>query len=389
MENFIYDIPTKVYFGKQQIQHLGEIASECAKKVLLVYGGGSIKKNGIYQDAVAQLEQSNNEYFDLSGVEPNPRVETVRKGVALCREHQIDAVIAIGGGSCVDCAKVISAGVYYDGDVWDFTDNPNLITKTLPVIAIITLSATGSEMDGIAVISDMNKCEKKPIRNLLMRPKYAILDPTYTFTVSKYQTAAGAADILSHLMESYFSNQDAYMQKAVAEALMKTVIKYGPIAYEEPESYEARANLMWASTWAINDFLKYGNTVAWSVHAIEHQLSAFYDITHGIGLAILTPSWMKYIMNDKTIPDFAKFARNVWGIEEQDDKKAAYKGIEALQNFYACLNIPKTLQEVGIQSSEHFEVMAKQAVPYLNNNYYPLNQDDIVQIYKDCFQEGE
>ena len=289
MENFIYDIPTTVYFGKGQLHQLERIIREYGKRVLLVYGGGSIKRNGIYDEVVLQLQKAGREYVELGGVEPNPSLYTVEKGVAVCRREQVDVIVAIGGGSAIDCAKVVSAAICSDQTPWELVLHPKEIKRALPVIAVLTIAATGSEMDHIAVITNPETKEKIGTRNPLLRPKAAILDPTFTFSVSAYQTACGVADIMSHTMESYFAREEAELQDRFAEGILKVCIKYGPIVLQEPTHYEARANLMWAASWAINDMLKLGHMTQWSVHPMEHPLSAFYSVTHGEGLAILTP----------------------------------------------------------------------------------------------------
>lgn len=385
MENFIYDIPTKVFFGKGQITMLHTIIPDYGKHVLLVYGSGSIKRNGVYDQVLKEIYKAKAEVQELSGVEANPQIETVRKGVQLCEKFHIDMIIAVGGGSVIDCAKAIAASFGSGKDAWKLIEEPSNISEVLPVIAVSTMAATGSEMDGIAVISDYKKKEKRPLKHSLIRPKAAILDPVYTYSVSPVQTAAGISDIFSHLMETYFSKIEGYMQKRLCEGLMKTCIHNGLLAYNDGNNYEARANLMWTASWAINDFLKAGQSVTWSVHAIEHQLSAYYDITHGIGLAVLTPTWMEHILNESTISDFARFAREVWDVTEKDSWKAAQEGIKCLRAFFAKLQLPQTLQQTGICERTYFEEMAEKALPYLKGTYVPLTKEDIIRIYEKSF----
>lgn len=322
MQNFYYFIPTEVYFGKGQISHLGEALKQFGSRVLLVYGGGSVKKFGVYDAVMEEIKKAGLSVTELSGVEPNPRVTTVNKGATICKEQQIDVVLPVGGGSTIDCAKGIAAGAKYDGDAWDLVMNSSLITDALPIVAVLTVAATGSEMDEFGVISNMETNDKKGLASPLVKPKVSIMDPEYTYSVPKYHTAAGTADIMSHLFELYFKEVEdgAYMQKRMIEALLKTCIKYGPIACEKPDNYEARSNLMWASSWAINGFLKAGFAGAWSCHPMEHQLSAYYDVTHGVGLAILTPHWMRHILSDRTVDLFVEYGVNVWGIDKDLDK---------------------------------------------------------------------
>ena len=283
MNNFVYDIPTKVYFGKDQLTHLGEELKKYGKKVLLTYGGGSIKKTGLYDNVIAQIKTAGLEVYELSGIKPNPSIQSVRQGAQLCKEHGIEVVLAVGGGSTIDASKWIAAGACVEHDPWDFFVKWSPVEKALPVLSVLTLAATGSEMNGGGVISNEDTLDKKGRVEQILRPKVSFLDPTNTYTVSAYQTACGSADILSHVMEVYFHmDDDLYMLDCVMEGLMKTVIKYAPIAIKEPNNYEARANLMWASSWAINRFVNGGRQHAWSCHPMEHQLSAVYDITHGL-----------------------------------------------------------------------------------------------------------
>lgn len=383
MYNFDFHVPTAIHFGKGQITHLSELAGY-GKKVLLCYGGGSIKRNGIYGEATKILSDAGIEIFELSGVEPNPRIQTVRRGVELCRDNAIDMVLAIGGGSTIDCAKVVAAGARYEGDAWDLVIHPDLIKAALPIFSVLTLSATGSEMDAFAVISDMTKNEKWGTAAECLKPTMSVLDPTYTYTVSARQTAAGTADMMSHTFENYFSMDDgAYVQKRMAEALLKTMIHYGPIALAEPESYDARANLMWAASHAINGLVGEGCSPAWCVHPMEHELSAFYDITHGEGLAILTPAWMEHVLSEKTEKQFAAYGRNVWGLTGTDDAPVAREAIARTREFFTeTMHMPATLSEVGIADEEHFDVMAEKAANGCKGSYVPLTKEDIVEIFR-------
>lgn len=385
MDNFKFNAYTEMLFGKGQISNLSEVLNRYGKNVLLVYGGGSIKKNGIYDNIQELLKGFN--IIELSGVEPNPRIETVRRGVELCRENNIDVVLAVGGGSTIDCSKVIAAGHYYDGDAWDLVKTPSKIEKVLPIVTILTLAATGSEMNKNAVISKMDTNEKLGTAAWDMIPKTSILDPEYLYTLPAIQTAAGTADIMSHIFENYFKNtKDAFVQDKMAEGLLEACIKYCPIALKDPTNYEARANLMWASSMALNGLTGSGKAGAWSCHPMEHELSAHYDITHGVGLAILTPSWMRYILNDNTVDKFVEYATNVWHMPLKEDKFAlANEAIDATENFFKQCGIPMTLREVGIDDSK-FKEMAKAAVEHggLNYAYVPLNEEDVYKIFGMC-----
>ena len=385
MYNFKYDIGTKVYFGKDQIEQLPASVKEYGKKVLLCYGGGSIKRNGIYDTVTGLFKENGIEWVELSGIEPNPRHTTVNRGAAICRENHVDVVVAIGGGSTIDCAKAVAFAKFYDGDAWDIVTRKAKPTGFLPVIAVLTLSATGSEMDSFGVISNMDTNDKLGFSFPESRPVVAIMDPQYTFSVSKYQTASGSADIMSHTLETYFTPvKDAFLQDRFLEGILKTVIKYAPVALEEPENYEARANLMWASSWAINDMTGYGKKCPWTVHPMEHELSAYFDITHGVGLAILTPHWMEYVLSEDTVDKFVEYAVNVWNIPAGEDRfDTAHKGIEATRRFFfETLGIPSRLRDVGI-TEDKLEVMANKL--NLTNVYVPLTSEDVLKIYKASF----
>jgi hypothetical protein len=384
---FIYDIPTKVYFGENQLCHLGEELSQYGKKVLLLtYAEGPVKTSGLYDKAVSEIKASGLEIYELADVAPNPRVSSVNAGADLCKKEGIDVLLAIGGGSVIDCAKFISVAAFYDGDAWDISVGNVKAEKHLPVVSITTMAATGSEMDSSAVISNPETNQKVCSTFPQLQPRAAFMDPTNTFSVPAFQTASGSADILSHVMETYFDlHNDLYMLDTVMEGLMKTVIKYAPIALQEPDNYEARANLMWASTWAINGFLFGGKPLSWSCHPIEHELSAFYDITHGLGLAIITPRWMKYMLNEKTAYKFYQFGVNVFGIDASlPAMEVGEKAIQLVEKFfYETLGLKSTLTEVGIDET-HFSDMAKQAVA-LNDTehmFIPMTEDDIVEILK-------
>lgn len=383
MENFVYSVPTRIYFGKGQIQNLGTAVREWGGRALLVYGGGSIKKTGLYDTVMRLLKESGVAVTELSGVEPNPKITSVREGVRLCRENGVDVVVPVGGGSTIDCAKVVAAGACYGGDAWDLVIHPEKIGKVLPVVAVLTLAATGTEMNGNAVISDRSKNDKFGTFSQNMKPKASILDPEYTFSVSRKQTAAGTADIMSHIFEAYFNNvPGAFTQSRIAEALLKTCIHYGPVALEQPENYEARANLMWVSSLAINGLIGCGAPVGWTVHPMEHELSAFYDITHGVGLAILTPHWMKYVLNENTVGKFVEYGVNVWGIDAGLDRfEIANRAIAETAAFFKKLGIPATLREVGI-GGENLEVMARKSVACMSNGFVPLRAEDVLAIFR-------
>lgn len=384
MDNFVFNAYTKIYFGKGEIKHLPEEIHRYGTNVLLVYGGGSIKKNGIYDEAMALLSDCN--VIELAGVEPNPRIDTVRKGVALCKENNVDVILAIGGGSTIDCSKVIAAGYYYDGDAWDLVTTPAKIGKVLPIITVLTIAATGSEMNKNAVISDPATNQKLGTSSMSMIPQVSILDPQYLYSLPARQTAAGTADIMSHVFENYFKGDtDAFVQDKFAEGLLESCIKYCPVALKDPTNYEARANLMWTSTLALNGLIGAGKGGPWVCHPIEHELSAFYDITHGVGLAIITPRWMRYILKEETLDKFVQYGRNVWHIEEEDPFICANMAIDKTEQFFLDCGIPMTLRELGIDDT-HFEEMAEKSVRIggLDKAFVPLQKEDVVKILHKC-----
>ena len=384
MNNFEFCVSTDVLFGKGQEEQLPAKLLPFGKKILLTYGGGSIKKNGLCDKIRNLLHEF--EIFELGGIDPNPRVESVNEGAAICKEEGIDLILAVGGGSTIDCSKAIAAAAYYEGDAWDLLTGKGQVTKALPIAVVLTIAATGSEMDCAAVISNMQTNEKLLMGHPALLPKVAVLNPENTFTVPPYQTASGSADMMSHIIESYFDTVDAFVPDAIAEGLMRSVIKYTPAALADPEDYEARAQLMWTSSLALNGITSTGKSFMWSCHYIEHELSAHYDITHGAGLAMLTPKWMRYILSDKTVDKFCDYAVNVWGFAREDDKMAlANKGIDATEEFFKSIGLPSTLGEFGIDDAK-FAQMAENAVKVgcLQGAYVPLKEEDVINILKMC-----
>ena len=388
MNSFIYDIPVKVYFGRDQLSHLGTELRKFGRRVLLTYGGGSIKRNGLYDRVVSELRNADMEVYELSGIEPNPRIESVRQGVAMCKEHNIDVLLAVGGGSTIDATKFMAAGACVEHDAWEFFGaGAKPIERALPIVTILTLSATGSEMDTGGVISNLETGDKLGRLAQPLLPKVSFLDPTLTYSVSAYQTACGAADIMSHIMEVYFNmNKDLCMLDCFMEGMLKTVVKYAPIAIAEPENYEARANLMWTSSWAINGFINGGKKKAWSCHPMEHELSAVYDITHGLGLAILTPRWMEYCLDESNVDRYVSFGVNVFGIDSSLEPMAiAREAIKRLSDFFFnTLGLQSTFTEVGIKR-EDFALMAKKACRYGDiKGFKTLTEQDVVNIFEMC-----
>lgn len=388
MNSFVYDIPVRVYFGENQLHHLGEELRKYGRRVLLTYGGGTIKRIGLYDRVVEELRKADMELFELSGIEPNPRIESVREGVKICKEQGVDVLLAVGGGSTIDATKFMAAGACVEHDAWEFFGaDAKPIERALPIVTILTLSATGSEMDSGGVISNPDTQDKLGRLAPAMLPKVSFLDPTLTYSVGAYQTACGAADIMSHIMEVYFNmNKDLFMLDKFMEGMLQSVVKFAPVAIAEPENYEARANLMWCSSWAINGFINGGRKKAWSCHPMEHELSAVYDITHGLGLAILTPRWMEYCLDESNVERYVSFGVNVFDIDKSLPKMdIARESIKRLSEFFfRTLGLKSTLREVGI-GREHFESMARKACRYGDiRGFKTLTPADVERIYEMC-----
>lgn len=389
MQSFVYNIPTKVAFGKGQIKMLPGFVREYGTKVLIVYGGGSIKRTGIYDTAVKLFDEFGITYFELAGVEPNPQIATVRKGVEICKKEGIEVLVPIGGGSTIDCAKAIAVGTFYEGDTWDIVKNNSLITKALPIVTVLTVAATGSEMDKSSVISNEAACDKAEINSPLLYPKASILDPEYTYTVPAYQTAAGVADIMSHVFEYYFSGVEVTdLQRDMMDSILKVCVKYGPIAVREPDNEKARTNLMWAASWAINGFLGYGNFSSWPCHAMEYQLTNHYQATHGHGMAIVDIGWMQHILNDKTAEAFVRYGKNIFGIEGADAMAVAELAIAKTKEVYEEMGLTLTLRSIGAEDKADCSDMARTAVCEFgldNAGDMSLTIEDVTEIYESCF----
>ena len=388
MNNFVYNIPTKVYFGENQLGNLAKELLKFGRRVLMTYGGGSIKRIGLYDRVVGELQAAGIELYELSGIEPNPRIESVRKGAEMCKEHNIDVLLAVGGGSTLDATKFMAAGACVDHDPWEFFGaNAKPIECALPIVTILTLAATGSEMDSGGVISNLATGDKLGRLAPALQPRVSFLDPTLTYSVSKFQTACGAADMMSHIIEVYFNTQkDLFMLDCFMEGMLKTIVKYAPIALREPDNYEARANLMWTSSWAINGFINGGKRKAWSCHPMEHELSAVYDITHGLGLAILTPRWMEYCLDGTNVDKYVQYGVNVFGIDASQDKMTiARESIRRTEEFlFDTLGLERTFGAVGIKR-EDYAMMAQKACRYGDiQGFKTLTPEDVVRIFEMC-----
>jgi len=382
MQNFEYRTPTRLIFGKGVVEKLPGVMAQYGKKILLTYGGGSIKKIGLYQKVLELLKGF--EIVELPGIQPNPKYDpSVLEGVRLCKEHKVDVILSVGGGSVLDCSKAIAAGACYDGDPWDLISYKVKAKAALPIVDILTLAATGSEYDCGGVISRTETNDKIGYIDPLLFPEVSFLDPVYTFTVSKKQTCAGIADAINHILEQYFCEDATLMNDGFCEAGIKSLMVNGRKCLENPEDYTARAEMMFVCTLACNNIMSLGNSESgWPMHGIEHALSAYYDITHGEGLAIITPRWMKHILSERTLPRFVKYGVNVFGIDASlPEWEIAEKAIDATYEFFKSIGMPMSLQEVGIDDSRIGEMAHHIAVNEgLENAYVPLSEQDIVDI---------
>lgn len=385
MLNFSFHSPTVIHFGKTKMNMLAGELSQRATKVLIVSGQGSVKKNGIYDEVLAHVKKADIPFCELAGIQPNPRLASVYEGITIARRNNVDFVLAVGGGSVIDAAKAIAAGVVYDGDVWDFYRDHSGPPKALPIGTVLTLAATGSEMNGNTVITKEETHEKRACGSPMLIPSFSILNPEYTFSVNAYHTAAGVADIMTHIFESYLAPiPESMVQDSISEALLKTCIYYGPLCLVEPENYDARANIMWASTLALNGLCGKGKISDWCCHAMEHELSGLYDISHGVGLAIILPNLMKVFLSDETLDTFVRYGTNVWGIAaDKDPSTIAHDAIEATREFFDSINLPLTLREVGIDDT-HFEAIAKttKKVRGKVGHYTQLTEKQILEILR-------
>ena len=382
MQNFEYRTPTRIIFGQGVIEKLPGVMAQFGKKILLTYGGGSIKKIGLYQKTLELLKGF--EIVELPGIQPNPKYDpSVLDGVRLCKEHKVDVILAVGGGSVLDCSKAIAAGACYDGDPWDLITYKVKAQSALPIVDILTLAATGSEYDPGGVISRTETNDKIGYMDPLLYPAVSFLDPTYTFSVSKKQTCAGIADAINHILEQYFCEDSTLMNDGFCESGIKSLMVNGKACLENPEDYKARAEMMFVCTLACNDIMSLGNSPSgWPMHGIEHALSGYYDITHGEGLAIITPRWMKHILSERTLPRFVKYGVNVFGIDASlPPMEIAEKAIDATYKFFEGIGIPMHLQEVGIDDSRIDEMAHHVAVNEgLEKAYAPLTEKDIKEI---------
>ncbi|MDM5321275.1 iron-containing alcohol dehydrogenase [Bacillus altitudinis] len=387
MENFIYYNPTKLMFGKGQLDGLKSELARYGKRVLLVYGGGSIKRNGLYNNVISVLTEAEAEVFELSGVEPNPRLTTVKKGIDICQNEKIDFLLAVGGGSVIDCTKAIAAGAEYDGDVWDIISKKTTAQKALPFGTVLTLAATGSEMNPDSVITNWETNEKYVWGSSVTHPAFSILDPEHTYSVPENQTVYGMVDMMSHVFEQYFHNvKNTPLQDRMCFAVLQTVIETAPKLLEDLQNYEHRETILYAGTIALNGTLQMGYFGDWASHTIEHAVSAVYDIPHAGGLAILFPNWMRHTL-DHNVERFKNLMLNMFDIETEgkSDRDIALEGIDKLSAFWTSLGAPSRLADYDIgedQLDKIADIAAKEMEYGGFGNFMKLDRDDILSILK-------
>ncbi len=384
MDNFMYNLPTEVLFGKGQQNELRNILPKYATKVLLHYGGGSVKKQGIYDFVVKELNDIGMPFVELGGVQPNPRLSLVREGIEICKKENVDFILAIGGGSVIDSSKTIAGGSVVGYDIWEtFTGKTPLPADFSPlgVGVILTIPAAGSECSDSAVITNEETEHKTHYAHSNLRPKFCILNPEYTFSLPAHQTANGVSDIIAHMFERYFTNtRHVDVTDRLLEACITTTMRFAKPAIENPNNYDYRAEIMWSGTMAHNNMLGIGRAQDWASHGIEHEISAIYDIAHGAGLSIVFPAWMKFVYKHD-LDRFVQFATRIMGVEFSVDNKevCVLQAIEKLEDFYKSIGLPTRLSDVNIDGSR-IEEMAKKCGP--TGNFVNLEVKDIVEIYK-------
>ncbi|GBF11924.1 iron-containing alcohol dehydrogenase [Tepidibacillus sp. HK-1] len=383
MKNFTFLNPTKLLFGEGQVANVDREAAVFGKKVLIVTGGGSVKRSGLFDQVMDHLKSEGLAVYELAGVEPNPRLTTIHKGIEICKTEGIDLVLAVGGGSVIDASKAICAGAKYDGDVWDFYLGKAVVEKALPLGVILTLAATGSEMNGGSVVTNWETQQKLSTGSIHLYPKFSILDPTLTYTVPKDQTVYGIVDMMAHVFEQYFSHtENTPLQDRLCESVLNTVIENAEPVLKNPEDYEARSNLLLGGTMALNGMISMGMEGDWATHGIEHEVSAIYDIPHGGGLAILFPNWMKYVV-DERVEKFKQFAIRVWNVDPsgKTDKEIALEGIEKVREFFNQIGAPSRLKDYDIDD-RNLDLMAEKAVEREGTigRFKKLTKEDVKNI---------
>ena len=391
MGNFQYYTPTKIIFGRGAEEQTGQLAVEQGcKKVLVHYGGGSVVRSGLLERIYRSLDAVGISYVSLGGVVPNPRLSLVYEGIRLARKEQVDFILAVGGGSVIDSAKAIGYGVANEGDVWDFYEKRRTAKACLPIGVVLTIAAAGSEMSDSSVITKEEGWLKRGYSSNYARARFAVMNPELTMTLPKYQTASGCVDIMMHTMERYFNHsENMEMTDGISEHLIRTVMKNAKILMNEPDNYQARAEVMWAGSLSHNGLTGCGTGGGdWASHQLEHELGGMFDVAHGAGLAAVWGSWARYVM-DAAPERFAKFAVNVMGVEPEAEKlKTAQKGIEAMEDFYRALDMPVCIGDMGIElTEEQMRELAEKCSHFGKRTIgciKKLDQEDMYQIYKEA-----
>lgn len=386
MNNFTFFSPTKYVFGRGVETQAGELtASMVGKRVLIVYGKGSVVKSGLLARVKKSLDEAGVAYCELGGIQPNPTDDRVYEGIGIMRENGLEGLLAVGGGSAIDTAKAIAAGTPYAGDFWDFYCGKRKVETALPVGVVLTIPAAGSEGSGNSVITKLDGLHKISIRTeVALRPRFALMNPELTFTLPPYQTASGVADMMAHIFERYFTNTpDVEITDRVSEGVLKAIIEEAPKVMADPQNYGARANIMWCGTLAHNGICGTGREEDWASHAMEHEISSVYGVTHGAGLAVILPAWMTF-MADHNPGKVAQMARRVFGVENHDDRSAAFEGISALKAFFGSLGLPVSFAELGIENPDIDLLVVKlhEDKGATIGGYYPLTAEETAAIYR-------
>lgn len=386
MNNFQFYSPTEFLFGKDTENSCGEYVKKYGgSKVLIHYGSASAIRSGLIDRVKASLEKAGISYVMLGGVQPNPRDTKIYEGIELCRKENVDFILSVGGGSCIDSSKGIALGALYDGDFWDFYSRKADVTKALPIGTILTIAAAGSEGSGASVVTKEEGMLKRDVGSDLLRPKFSILNPALTETLPAYQTACGATDIMAHVFERYFTNTtEVEVTDRLCEAILLTMIKETPRVIADPHNYQARANIMWAGTVAHNDIIGVGRGQDWNSHGIEHELSGLYDCAHGAGLAVIMPSWMEYVC-DHNVMRFAQMATRIWGIQMnfENPKETALQGISAFRKFLHEIGMPVNFEELGAKEEDIPVLVEKFGLgDGKTGGFMPLSSEDVANIYR-------
>nr|WP_278705207.1 iron-containing alcohol dehydrogenase [Bacteroides intestinalis] len=387
MNNFVFYSPTEFVFGKATEMQVGALARKHgARKVMIVYGGGSVVRSGLLDRVKQSLQEAGIEYCLMGGVQPNPVDTKVYEGIEFCRREQADMLLPVGGGSVIDTAKAIAAGVLYEGDFWDFYIGKAKVTKALKVAVVLTIPAAGSEGSGNTVITKLDGLQKLSLRvPEVLRPVFSIMNPELTYTLPPFQTACGVADMMAHIMERYFTNtQEVEIGDRLCEGTLMAIINEAPKVMRNPEDYGARANLMWAGMIAHNGTCGVGCEEDWASHFLEHEISAIYGVTHGAGLSVIFPAWMTWMV-EHNVGKIAQYAVRVWGVPESEDKKAvALEGIGKLKAFFNSLGLPVTFKELGVENPDidRLADSLHRNKGELVGNYVKLTKQDSKEIYR-------